>query len=729
MAINAINTFSSNIPRWIRSAANSINQLIRYNNGVRSATNVTANYTLSDNDTFLLVDAGGYTITLAGEKDPGRRIIIKNGFASGTTTVSGTIDGAASATVPTSYGVLFLISDGVQWWKDDGGAAGTYLPLAGGTLTGPLIQDDLTDSTSTTTGSIQTDGGLGVAKYLYVGGWIVVKPTTGDARVVLDKFTTGDNAEILYKSAGSNTWTTGTDTNDDYRIYTAGVAANVLTIDYTTGISTFSRGVDITDSTQSTSTTTGSITTLGGIGVAKNVWVGGAVNSSSQGFVASNSSTYGLNVDSNNFAVGSNATDTYIQTFNSNTLHLNNQGNNVHIGTDLLLTGDLTVDDTTDSTGGYLTGSIQTDGGLGVAKTVTIGGTLQVTGTADGEIARIRQNSGGTNNMGWFYTVDDAAKTLTVKHSGAATPDEVFWEFGGGLTFMTATKTGLTMTFAGALIVDDTTDSTSTTTGSIQTDGGIGVAKDVWVGSDIYMGTNNSSTIYFKDAAAANAIAFRLSSADAMLYGRTNIESHTFYTQDTIRGSIESDGRLNWLESITTDDTTDSTSTITGSIQTDGGIGIAKAVVVGTTIDAAGNITSGTLSGTSRAISANTSSDVISSFETSSALALMDIDSYHATPTNIGIRLGISGTSKGSMYYNNSADELRFATAAGSPASLAIDMTTDDATFSSLVNLDTGATGARPTTKITGSMWFDTTLGTPIWYDGTNWIDAAGTTV
>lgn len=38
-----------------------------------------------------------------------------------------------------------------------------------------------------------------------------------------------------------------------------------------------------------------------------------------------------------------------------------------------------------------------------------------------------------------------------------------------------------------------------------------------------------------------------------------------------------------------------------------------------------------------------------------------------------------------------------------------------------------GAT--RPTTPQTGQRFFDTTLGKPIWYNGTNWVDATGTIV
>ena len=42
---------------------------------------------------------------------------------------------------------------------------------------------------------------------------------------------------------------------------------------------------------------------------------------------------------------------------------------------------------------------------------------------------------------------------------------------------------------------------------------------------------------------------------------------------------------------------------------------------------------------------------------------------------------------------------------------------------------ENGATGARPVGPVTGQRYFDTTLGIPIWYDGTNWVDATGSSV
>ena len=120
MAINVLAKYSSNLDEWRRNVADKLNRLITYNNGVKSATAVTTSYTLGRNDTFLAVDAGVITITLADVDDVGRRVIIKDtGGNAGTSTitVAGTIDGVTNATITTNYGSLTLISDGVAWFS------------------------------------------------------------------------------------------------------------------------------------------------------------------------------------------------------------------------------------------------------------------------------------------------------------------------------------------------------------------------------------------------------------------------------------------------------------------------------------------------------------------------------------------------------------------------------------------------------------------------------------
>ncbi len=46
-----------------------------------------------------------------------------------------------------------------------------------------------------------------------------------------------------------------------------------------------------------------------------------------------------------------------------------------------------------------------------------------------------------------------------------------------------------------------------------------------------------------------------------------------------------------------------------------------------------------------------------------------------------------------------------------------------------LYSLGGGATASRPVTSQVGSSFFDTTLGLPIWWNGTAWVNAIGVAV
>lgn len=51
----------------------------------------------------------------------------------------------------------------------------------------------------------------------------------------------------------------------------------------------------------------------------------------------------------------------------------------------------------------------------------------------------------------------------------------------------------------------------------------------------------------------------------------------------------------------------------------------------------------------------------------------------------------------------------------------------DHAALRKLITGATGATAARPSSPEPGQQYFDTTLGYPIWWNGSAWVDATGT--
>ncbi len=147
-------------------------------------------------------------------------------------------------------------------------------------------------------------------------------------------------------------------------------------------------------------------------------------------------------------------------------------------GTTLTVTGDVSATD--------LDGIVGSNTPAAVTATTlnaTGGGALTGTWSDLGDVTTINIDGGTIDEVTMGAGTAITSIVATTADINAGTFDGVV----GGTTPASASAT--TITGSGVLSIDDVTETTSGTDGSIHTDGGLGVAKDIYVGDDLLIAT------------------------------------------------------------------------------------------------------------------------------------------------------------------------------------------------------------------------------------------------
>lgn len=131
----------------------------------------------------------------------------------------------------------------------------------GATTTNAIYISNSTESSSTTSGALVVVGGVGIGGDLYIGG----------------TFYAGGQA-VLTTASFFSAISEGTDISITEGTSSTVVISNTSTLQSVTARgSTTTQAINITNLTSSTSTNTGALTVAGGVGVGKDLYVGGSV--------------------------------------------------------------------------------------------------------------------------------------------------------------------------------------------------------------------------------------------------------------------------------------------------------------------------------------------------------------------------------------------------------------------------------------------------------------------
>ena len=477
------------------------NELMFYTNGVKRMSLTTNSFTLDNTinsiriqgtteslspDSGLVVIDGGIGIernaNIRGDLRVYNSALIEGPLtATGSVTI-GTFDSVVDTLTVNANSVFnvwdntvdaFAINDGANVFfkisTTDGAETAVF-----GTLPTVRIQNT-TASTSSSTGALVVSGGVGIGGSLYVaGGFTVGGSISFGDDVNADTFSVvgktdfsvpDDNAEAFKIVDGTATY---------FNVSTLNGSESVLF--GTTPV------VVINNTTDSTTKDTGALVVDGGVGIELNATIGLDLSVGRNAVITGDLSVNGADLTT--------TSDTFnLINTNATTVNFAGAATTIEIGA---ATGTLTFNNEL------------TDFNSTKAIKLPVGTTLERPTAATGQIrfnSTIGQFEGydgiAWNSLGGVRDVD--GNTYIIPETAPGANENTLMFYTDGVMRMSLSTTDLDIHSSIDVTVNSTTGSTSSTTGAVVIDGGVGIAENLYVGGriggDIQIGENNTNTL------------------------------------------------------------------------------------------------------------------------------------------------------------------------------------------------------------------------------------------
>ena len=369
----------------------------------------------------------------------------------------------------------------------------------------PIVKiNNNTTSTNSTSGALIVTGGVGIGGSLFVaGGFTVGGSITFGDDVNADTFTVIGDTDFTIPDNNSEAFRIDEGTNNYFNVATTN-GSELITFGTTPKIL-------ISNTTDSSDKDTGALVVDGGVGIELNAYVGVDL------FVGRNTVLTG-DLAVNGADLTTTATTFNLLDTNATTINFAGAATTIDIGA---ATGTLTVNN-----------EITNFNSIKAIK-LPVGTTDQRPTSATGQVrfnTDLDQFEGydgiAWNSLGGVRDVD--GNTYIIPESAPGANENTLMFYTDGVMRMSLSTTDLDIHSSVDVTVNSTTGSTSSTTGSVVIDGGVGIAENLYVGGriggDIQIGETVSNTLTIRSGTVLAPDSLRLitnapdSAADDIVY-------------------------------------------------------------------------------------------------------------------------------------------------------------------------------------------------------------------